>query len=179
MPSISSETSAKLRLKAFAAMRDMATLSTPMSFQAQIDQDLKEAMKARQAERLGVIRMLKSALKNASIEKGGMDFVLDDASALAVVRRELKKRQDSIEGFEKGNRPDLAAKEKAEAEILAAYLPKPLSAEEIGAIVSAAIAETGATSKAQMGAVMKAATERAAGRADGKALSTAVAAQLK
>src|SRR5580704_3726082 len=98
-----------------------------MSFQAQIDQDLKEAMKARQADRLAVIRMLKAALKNASIEKGGMDFVLDDASALAVVRKELKKRQDAIEGFEKGNRPELAAKEKAEAEVLAAYLPQPLT----------------------------------------------------
>jgi uncharacterized protein YqeY len=150
-----------------------------MSFQAQIDQDLKEAMKARQPERLAVIRMLKAALKNASIEKGGMTYVLDDASALAVVRKELKKRQDAIDGFEKGNRPDLAAKEKAEAEILAAYLPRALSADEISALVTAAIAEAGATSKAQMGAVMKVATEKAAGRADGKALSAAVAAQLK
>jgi uncharacterized protein YqeY len=150
-----------------------------MSFQAQIDQDLKEAMKARQTERLAVIRMLKSALKHASIEKGGMDYVLDDASALAVVRKELKKRQDSIEGFEKGNRPELAAKEKSEAEILAAYLPQPLSPEETAALVTGVIAELGATSKAQMGAVMKLATERAAGRADGRTLSTAVAAQLK
>ncbi len=150
-----------------------------MSFQAQIDEDLKVAMKAREPERLGVIRMLKAALKNASIEKGGMTYLLDDASAMAIVRKELKKRQDSIEGFEKGHRPDLAAKEKAEAEILAAYLPKALSPEEVAALVAAAIAETGATSKAQMGAVMKVATERAAGRADGKALSTAVAAQLK
>lgn len=149
-----------------------------MSFQAQIDQDLKEAMKAKQAERLGVIRMLKSALKNLAIEKGGVDFVLDDATALSVVRKEMKKRQDSIEGFEKGNRPDLAAKEKAEAEILAAYLPKPFTPEEITALVRDAIAETGATSKAQMGAVMKLATERAAGRADGKALSAAVNAAL-
>ncbi len=150
-----------------------------MSFQAQIDQDLKEAMKARQPERLGVIRMLKAALKNASIEKGGMTYVLDDASAIAVVRKELKKRQDAIEGFETGNRPDLAAKEKAEAEVLAAYLPKALTADEISALVAAAIAEAGATSKAQMGAVMKLATEKAAGRADGKALSAAVATQLK
>jgi uncharacterized protein YqeY len=96
-----------------------------------------------------------------------------------VVRKELKKRQDAIDGFEKGNRPDLAAKEKAEAEILAAYLPRALSADEISALVTAAIAEAGATSKAQMGAVMKVATEKAAGRADGKALSAAVAAQLK
>jgi hypothetical protein len=150
-----------------------------MSFQAQIDQDLKEAMKARQAERLAVIRMLKAALKHASIEKGGMDHVLDDASAMAVVRKELKKRQDSIESFEKGGRPELAAKEKAEGEILSAYLPKALTPEEVAALVTSAIAETGATSKAQMGAVMKLATERAAGRADGKALSAAVAAQLK
>lgn len=150
-----------------------------MSFQAQIDQDLKEAMKAKQAERLAVIRMLKASLKNASIEKGGMDYVLDDATALAIVRKELKKRQDSIDGFEKGNRPDLAAKEKSEAEILQAYLPQPFTPEEITALVAAAITEAGATSKAQMGAVMKVATERAAGRADGKALSAAVAAQLK
>ncbi len=149
-----------------------------MSFQEKIDQDLKEAMKAKQAERLGVIRMLKAALKYVAIEKGGMDFVLDDASAMAVVRKELKKRQDSVEGFEKGHRPELAAKEKAEAEILSAYLPKALSAEEIAALVAGAIADTGATSKAQMGAVMKLATERAAGRADGRALSTAVGAQL-
>jgi hypothetical protein len=150
-----------------------------MSFQAKIDEDLKEAMKARQPERLAVIRMLKAALKNAAIEKGGMQFVLDDASAMAVVRKELKKRQDAVEGFEKGNRPELAAKEKAEAEILSAYLPQPLTPEEINALVAAAIAEAGATSKAQMGAVMKVVTEKAAGRADGKALSAAVAAQLK
>ena len=150
----------------------------PMSFQEQIDQDLKAAMKAQQAERLGVIRMLKSALKNASIEKGGMQYVLDDASALAVVRKEMKKRQDSIESFEKGNRPELAAKEKSEAAILAAYLPQALSAEELAALVAACIAETGATSKKEMGAVMKLANERAAGRADGRALSAAVSAQL-
>src|SRR4051812_33687171 len=150
-----------------------------MSFQAQIDQDLKEAMKAKQAERLAVIRMLKSALKNLAIEKGGMDFVLDDATALAVVRKEMKKRQDAIEGFEKGNRPELAAKEKAEAQILQSYLPQGLTADELAALVDVAIAEAGATSKAQMGAVMKLASQKAAGRADGKALSAAVAARLR
>lgn len=149
-----------------------------MSFQAQIDQDLKEAMKAKQPERLAVIRMLKSALKNLAIEKGGINFELDDATALAVVRKEMKKRQDSIDSFEKGNRPDLAAKEKSEAEILAAYLPKAMTPDEITALVKDVIAETGATSKAQMGAVMKLANERAAGRADGKTLSAAVNSQL-
>lgn len=149
-----------------------------MSFQDRIDQDLKEAMKARQAERLSVVRMLKSALKNAVIEKLGVDGVLDDQSAYAVVRKELKKRQDAAEGFEKGGRPELAAKERAEAEILSAYLPQALSAEELRALVAACIAEAGATSKKEMGAVMKLATERAAGRADGKALSQAVNAAL-
>ncbi len=149
-----------------------------MSFQERIDQDLKEAMKARETERLGVIRMLKSALKNASIEKGGMQYVLDDAAALAVVRKEMKKRQDSIESFEKGGRPELAAKEKSEAEILAAYLPQALGADELTALVATCIAETGATSKKDMGAVMKLANERADGRADGRALSAAVSSQL-
>ena len=149
-----------------------------MDFQTRIDNDLKEAMKAREADRLSVIRMLKSALKNAAIEQGGAEARLDDASAMAVVRKELKKRQDAIEGFQKGNRPELAEKERAEAEILSAYLPKSLSEEELKALVAECIAEVGATSKAQMGQVMKLANERAAGRADGRALSAAVAAQL-
>jgi uncharacterized protein YqeY len=149
-----------------------------MSFQARIDQDLKEAMKAREAERLGVLRMLKAALKNASIEKGGMQFELADADALAIVRKEMKKRQDSIESFTKGGRPELAAKEESEAKILATYLPKALSAEEVQALVAAAIAEAGATSKKEMGAVMKLANERAAGRVDGRTLSAAVSAAL-
>ncbi len=149
-----------------------------MSFQARIDTELKDAMKARQPERLGVLRLLKAALKNTSIEKGGVSFELSDADALAVIRRELKKRQDSIESFTKGNRPELAAKEKSEAEILAEYLPAGMSADELRQLVAACIAETGATSKAQMGAVMKLAVEKAAGRADGKALSAAVAAAL-
>jgi uncharacterized protein YqeY len=145
-----------------------------MSLLTQIDSDIKDAMRARAAERLGVLRMLKSALKATAMEKGIADEALDDATALGVLRKEMKKRQDSIESFEKGARPDLAAKEKSEAEVLASYLPKALTAEEIEALVKAAISEAGATSKAQMGAVMKLATERAAGRADGRALSTVV-----
>lgn len=149
-----------------------------MSFQARIDQDLKEAMKAREAERLGVLRMLKAALKNASIEKGGMQFELSDADAVAIVRKELKKRQDSIESFTKGGRPELAAKEQSEAALLAVYLPKALTPEEVQALVSSAIADAGATSKKEMGAVMKLVNERAAGRVDGRTLSSAVSAAL-
>ncbi len=102
-----------------------------MTFQERIDTDLKEAMKARDAERLAVIRMLKSALKNAAIEKGGADAQLDDTEAAAVIRKQAKQRQDAIEGFEKGHRPELAAKEKSELEILNHYLPKQLSADEL------------------------------------------------
>ena len=149
-----------------------------MDFQARIDNDLKEAMKAKQADRLNVIRMLKSALKLASIEQGGADARLDEPAALAIVRKELKKRQDSIEQFTKGNRPELAEKERAEAAMLEAYLPQGLSADELATLVREAIAEAGATSKAQMGAVMKIAVAKAAGRADGRVLSAAVNAAL-
>jgi uncharacterized protein YqeY len=149
-----------------------------MTFQERIDADLKEAMKARETQRLGVIRMLKSALKNAAIEKHGVTGQLDDAEALAVVRKQVKQRQDSIEGFIKGGRPELAEQERQEFDILSAYLPQQLGAEEITKLVAEAIAEAGATTKAQMGAVMKVAQAKAAGRADGKALSQEVQRQL-
>jgi uncharacterized protein YqeY len=149
-----------------------------MTFQERIDADLKEAMKARETQRLGVIRMLKSALKNAAIEKYGVTGQLDDAEALAVVRKQVKQRQDSVEGFTKGGRPELAEQEKQELAILSAYLPQQLGPEEITKLVTDAIAEAGATSKAQMGAVMKVAQAKAAGRADGKALSQEVQRQL-
>jgi len=135
-------------------------------------------MKAREAERLGVLRMLKAALKNLAIEKGGPNVVLEDAEATAVIRKQVKQRQDSIESFNKGGRPELAAKEQVEMEILNSYLPKAMSPEDLAALVKEAIAEAGATSKAQMGAVMKIASAKAAGRTDGKALSMEVQRQL-
>lgn len=149
-----------------------------MTIQDQVDNDIKEAMKARQAERLGVLRMLKSSLKNAAIEKGGADAKLDDAESVAVIRKEAKKRQDSIEAFQNAGRDELVAKEKAESEFLNAYLPKAMASGEIAALVREAIAESGATSKAQMGTAMKAATAKAAGRVDGKTLSQEVQRQL-
>jgi len=149
-----------------------------MTFQERIDSDLKDAMKARQPERLGVLRMLKAALKNAAIEKHGVTGQLDETDAMAVLRKQAKQRNDSIESFEKGDRPELAAKERAELEILTEYLPKQLNPEEITKLVAEAISEAGATSKAQMGAVMKVVQVKAAGRADGKALSQEVQRQL-
>ena len=147
-----------------------------MTLPERIDADLKDAMRAKDAEKLAVLRGLKSALKYAAIEKS--DAALDDAAAVQVIRKQVKQRQDSIESFEKGGRPELAAKEKAELEILNGYLPKGLSAEELSALVRETIAEVGATSKAQMGVVMKALQAKAAGRADGKALSSEVQRQL-
>ena len=113
-------------------------------------------------------------MRNAAIEKGGAGGVLDDAEAAAVIRKQIKQRQDSVEGFEKGGRMELAASESAEIAVLSAYLPKNLSPDEVTALVKEAIAEAGAISKQQMGAVMKVATAKAAGRADGKTLSVAV-----
>ena len=147
-----------------------------MTLPERIDADLKDAMRAREAGKLSVLRGLKSALKYAAIEKA--DAALDDAAAVQVIRKQVKQRQDSIESFEKGGRPELAAKEKEELEILNAYLPKGLSAEELSALVRETIAEVGATSKAQMGAVMKALQAKVAGRADGKTLSSEVQRQL-
>ena len=147
-----------------------------MTIQEQIDSDLKDAMRARETVRLSVLRGLKSALKYAAIEKA--DTGLDDSATTQVIRKQVKQRQDSIESFEKGGRPELAAKEKEELEILNAYLPKGLNAEELSALVRETISEVGATSKAQMGAVMKALQTKVAGRADGKTLSVEVQRQL-
>ena len=145
-----------------------------MTLQSQVDNDIKDAMRARETVRLSALRMLKAAMKNAAIEKGGAEGVLEDSEAATVIRKQIKQRQDSVEGFEKGGRPELAATETAEIAVLSAYLPESLSPDEITALVTEAIAESGATSKRQRGAVMKIVTVKAAGRADGKTLSVAV-----
>ena len=145
-----------------------------MTLAQQIDSDLKDAMRAKDATRLGVLRMLKSALKYAAIEKSGAESELDEAEATQVIRKQVKQRQDSIESFEKGGRAELAEKEKGELAILNSYLPAAMNAEELARLVQETIAETGATSRAQMGAVMKALGPKVAGRADGKTLSQEV-----
>ena len=137
-----------------------------MRLQERIDSDLKDAMRAKDAARLGVLRMLKSALKYSAIEKADASAQLGDVEAVQVIRKQVKQRQDSIESFEKGGRPELAAKEKDELTILNTYLPQSLSADELAKMVRETIAEVGATSKAQMGVVMKALQEKVAGRAE-------------
>ncbi|MBK8040153.1 MAG: GatB/YqeY domain-containing protein [Verrucomicrobiaceae bacterium] len=149
-----------------------------MSFTAQLTEDIKTAMKAKDTLALNVVRGLKSAIKYAAIEKLGAEGELADADALAVVRKEIKKRQDSVASYESANRQDLAEIEKAEIAVLEKYLPAAMSAEDLVKLVEAVIAEVGATSKKEMGAVMKVLQERAAGRADGKTLSSEVTKRL-
>ena len=149
-----------------------------MNLSERVDSDLKTAMREKAATKLGVLRMLKAAVTNATIEKGGADSKLTDAEAIQVIRKQVKQRQDSIESFEKGGRTELAAKEKEELSILQSYLPQGMSADEISKVVRETITEVGASSKAQMGAVMKALQAKVAGRADGKTLSAEVQRQL-
>ena len=149
-----------------------------MTLQQRVDSDLKEAMRAKDVTKLGVLRMLKSALKYAAIAKSGAEAELSDAEAVQVIRKQAKQRQDSIESFEKGGRVELADKEKQELAVLTTYLPQGMSPDELAKVVRETIAELGATSKAQMGAVMKALQAKVGGRADGKTLSSEVARQL-
>jgi uncharacterized protein YqeY len=143
-----------------------------------ISDDIKTAMRAKDSTALNALRALKSAMTNAAIEKGGLGTVLDEPEILAVIRKQIKQRQDSIEQFEKADRAELAANEKAEIAILSQYLPAALTEEHIAGIVDQAVSETGASSKADMGKAMKRAQELSEGRADGKLLSAAVMKRL-
>ncbi len=144
----------------------------------QITEDMKTAMRERNTLALNTIRMLKSSIKNAAIEKGGASAELTDPEILAVIRREVKKRQDSVEQYTVAGRTELVEQEQAEIAVLNGYLPEPLNEAELEGIILSAIAEVGATSRKEMGAVMKLVQERTDGRADGKTLSQAVMAKL-
>lgn len=144
----------------------------------QIMNDLKEAMKQKDQAAMTTLRALKSAIKYAAIEKVGADGELPDIDAIAVVRKQIKQRRDSVDQFTAGGRPDLAATESAEITVLERYLPAALSTAETEALVASVIAELGASSKQDMGRVMKALQDRSAGRADGKILSQLVAKAL-
>ena len=143
-----------------------------MSFLERIQIDLTEAMKAREELRLSVLRMVKSALKNKEIEK---IRPLDDAESLQVLQTLVKQRRESVEQFSRGGRTDLAEKEAREIVILESYLPAAPGEAELDGAIEAAIAETGANSPKQMGAVVKAARAHLAGKTiDGKVLSDRV-----
>ena len=144
-----------------------------MALADQLQQEIKSAMLAKDAERLNALRMLKSAIGYVQIEK--KTDKISDADFIAVVQREVKKRRDSADQFTTGGRAELAAKENAEIVVLETFLPKQLSPEELESIVRVTIQEIGATDKKQMGAVMKAVQAKVAGRADGKTISGVVA----
>ena len=159
--------------------RFVAVIGQGMSDTAtRIPEDIKTAMRAKDTVALNALRALKSALMNAAIEKGNLSIVLDESEVLAVIRKQIKQRVDSCEQFENAGRPELAATEKTEIEILSRYLPAAPGEEELLAMVEQAVADTGAIGKADMGKVMKRAQELAEGRADGKLLSAAVMKRL-
>ena len=141
-----------------------------------IDADIKDAMRAREERRLSTLRMLKSAIGYAAIEK--KIALPDDSLVIAAIQKQIKQRRDSIEAFEKGGRPEQAAKEKAEMAILETFLPTGLSDADLTTLVDDAISSLGAKTKADMGKVMKEVMARAAGRADGKKVSALVSGKL-
>ena len=133
--------------------------------------DMQSAMRGREEIRLSVIRMIRAAIKNAEIDQ---HKTLDDAGVLSVIEKDVKRHRESIEGFQKGNRADLVAKEEAELVILLAYLPPQMSREDVAAAARAAIAEVGATGRADMGKVMSVLSPRLKGKADGRLMSQVV-----
>ena len=143
-----------------------------MTLLERLSLELKTAMLARDADRLSTLRLLKSAVGYAQIER--RTETLTNAEVIAIIQKELKKRKDAAEQYEKGGRPELAAKEKQEIVVLESFLPMPLSAEELEQLVRATIQEAGATSKKQMGQVIKAVQAKAEGRSEGKTISELV-----
>ena len=138
--------------------------------------DMKEAMRAKDAARLSTLRLLKSAVEYYKIEK--KQEQLTDVDVTSIIKKQIKQRQDSIEGFEKGGRADLVEKEKAELVVLKSYLPEELSQSQVEEVIKATIAELGATTKTDMGKVMKAVQAKLAGRADNRLVSQVVSANL-
>ena len=134
-----------------------------------LETDIKEAMKSKDVSKLETLRMLKAAINNYLIEK--KKDKADDSEVLGLIQKQVKLRQDSIEGFQKGGRKDLVDKETREKSILEAYLPKPLADGELQALVQKVVKETGAKTKADMGKAMKEVMAQAQGRADGKRIS--------
>jgi uncharacterized protein YqeY len=143
-----------------------------MSLIDKVSQEIKSAMLAKEADRLATLRLLKSAIGYAQIERKNEN--LPDSEVVGLIQKEIKKRRDSIEHFEKGGRPELAAKEKAEVRMLEGFLPQPLTPAELEELVLGTIKETGAASKKDMGPVIKSVQAKAAGRADGKTISSVV-----
>ncbi len=146
-----------------------------MNLKERISEDMKTAMRAKDSEKLGTIRLLQSAMKQKEVDER---ITLDDAAIVAIVDKMIKQRKDSIAAFEQAARQDLVDKEKAELSVLSAYLPERLSAQEVTDAVKAIVAELGASGPGDMGKVMGVVKTRLAGKADMGAVSAAVKAAL-
>lgn len=148
-----------------------------MSLKQRILDDIKIAMKTQQPQRLGVLRMLKAKILEAEVaqrEKKGLEYQLEDPETLRVVGQYAKQRRESIDSYRSGGRVELAAQEEAELKIVEEYLPQAASDDQVRAAVQAAIAELGATSRKEMGAVMRTALSKLQGAADGKVVNKIV-----
>jgi len=143
-----------------------------------IQEDLKQAMLAKEVEKLSTIRMLKSALQYFEIQKGGAGYEATDEDVMDVIGREIKKRRESIEMYEKGGRQELADKEKLELEILQTYLPEQMTEEEVQVLVNEAITQTGAKTMQDMGKVMGALMPKVKGKTDASIISNLVRQKL-
>jgi len=146
-----------------------------MSLKEQITEDMKTAMRAKEADRLSTIRLLLAAIKQREVDER---ITLDDAAIVGVVDKLIKQRKDSITAFQAAGRTDLVDKESAELAVLQAYLPARMSTDEVTAAIARIVAETGATGPGDMGKVMGAAKAQLAGKADMAAVSAAVKAAL-
>lgn len=150
-----------------------------MSLQQQISDDLRSAMKARDRDRMGALRLLIAAIKNAAVDAGlGPQGELSDDAIRRLVASETKRRKEAADAFRSGDREESAAKEDYEAEVYSAYLPPQLDDDALAAIVDQAIADTGATDRSGMGAVMKQVMAQVGTQADGKRVSSMVGARL-
>ena len=150
-----------------------------MKLQEQINEDIKDAMRKSDKDKLAVLRQLKNAFINASIIKGNINTPLEDVEALNIIRKQVAQREDSFKIFTKENRVQLALTESAEIDILRKYLPVALTNDQLGGMVDSAIKDLGATSKRDMGRVIKRVAELANGATDNKTISTLVGSKLQ
>ncbi|WP_374513941.1 GatB/YqeY domain-containing protein [Niveibacterium sp.] len=146
-----------------------------MSLKLQINEDMKSAMRAKETARLGALRLLLAAIKQREVDER---IELDDAAVQAVIEKQVKQRRDSVAQYELAKREDLASAERFEIEVLSAYMPTQMSADEIDAVIDAAIAETGAAGPAGIGKLMGVLKPKLAGRADMSLVSARVKAKL-
>ena len=151
-------------------------MTLPLStLKGQIQEDVKSAMRAREQKRLTALRLITAAIKQVEVDQR---IEMDDAAILAVLDKMVKQRRDSLEQYQAAGRDDLAAQEQFELDLISSYLPEALSADELSALIKQAVADTGASSMRDMGAVMNKLREQVQGRADMKAVSNAVKTQL-